>query len=129
MVRRHTTALRASLMAVDFLSALLLFLAASMWRYGPTWEHDWQALGVDPWIAGTAYALGWTFIVLLQGLYRVRARYSLRAEAIALVRAGLILGLAVITLFFVYQVSNASRLLVAGLVVGTVGLGVVSRFG
>jgi len=129
MVRRHTTALRASLMAADFLIAVVLFMAASMWRYGPTWQQDWQRLGVDPWIAAAAYASGWTLVVLLQGLYRVRARFSLRAETIALGRAGLILGLAVITLFFVYQVSNASRLLVVGLVAGTVGLGVLSRFG
>jgi exopolysaccharide biosynthesis polyprenyl glycosylphosphotransferase len=73
------------------------------------------------------YATGWTIAVLLQGLYRVRARYSLRAEAIALLRAGFILGLAVITLLFLYQISNASRLLVAALIAATVGVGLVSR--
>src|SRR5918993_1590602 len=127
MVRRHTTAIRASLMAADFLAALLLFVAASLLRYGSTWEQDWDRLGIDSWVAAIVYATGWTIAVLLQGLYRVRARYSLRAEAIALLRAGFILGLAVITLLFLYQISNASRLLVAALIAATVGVGLVSR--
>ncbi len=114
-------------MATDFVAAVLLFVAGSMLRYGQGWEQDWHRLGVDPWLAAAAYATGWTVAVLLGGLYRVRARYSLRAESLALARAGLVLGLAVITILFVYQVSNASRLLVAGLIGATVALGILSR--
>ncbi len=81
MIRRHTTALRASLMAADFLAALALFVVASLLRYGADWEVDWQRLGLHPWLAALAYAGGWVTLVLVNGLYRVRARYAFRSEA------------------------------------------------
>ena len=73
-------------------------------------------------------AAGWVGLVLINGLYRVRARYSLRSEALALVRAGAVLGLAMVTFLFFERVSNASRLFVAVLLVSTVALAVVNRY-
>ncbi|MEP7159281.1 MAG: sugar transferase [Chloroflexota bacterium] len=128
MVRRHTTALRASLMAADFLVATALFVLASMLRYGAEWEGAWRRIGPDPWVAATGYGAGWLTLVLTNGLYRIRARYSLRSEAAALIRAGAVLGLAVVTLLFFERISNASRLLVVGLVVATVALAILTRF-
>ena len=127
MVRRHTTALRATLMAADFGIALVLFVVASLLRYGNGWEERWHRNGLDPWLAALLYASGWTFIVLIEGLYRVRARYSLRGEAIALARGGVVLALATVTLLFVYKVSDASRLLLVTLVTATVVFAIVGR--
>ena len=127
MVRRHTTALRASLMAADFLVAAVLFVVVSMARYGPTWQEEWHRLGVNPWLAALAYGGGWTLLLSLQGLYRVRARYALRSEASALVRAGAVLGIAMVIFLFLQHVSNASRLLIAVLVVATIVLTILER--
>ena len=46
MVRRHTTALRVSMMAGDLLVATALFVIVSVMRYGSDWESDWLRLGV-----------------------------------------------------------------------------------
>jgi exopolysaccharide biosynthesis polyprenyl glycosylphosphotransferase len=127
MVRRHTTALRASLMAADFLVAAVLFVIVSMARYGPAWQERWHLLGVNPWIAATAFGTGWTMLISLQGLYRVRARYALRTEAIALAKVGVVLGIGMVILLFVQHVSNASRLLIGVLIVATVVLTVLER--
>ena len=127
MVRRHTTALRATLMAADFGIALVLFGVASLLRYGGGWEQAWAHIGLNPWVAALLYGSGWTFIVLIGGLYRVRARYSLRGEAIALARGGVVLALATVTLLFVYKVSDASRLLLITLITATVVSAIVGR--
>ena len=120
MVRRHTTALRASLMAADFFGAAFLFVLVSIARYGQNWYAAWDRLGIDPLVAAIAYGLGWSLLVGLQGLYRVRARYSLRSEATALLRAGAVLGVAMVVYLFVERVSDASRLLIVSLLVATI---------
>jgi exopolysaccharide biosynthesis polyprenyl glycosylphosphotransferase len=127
MVRRYTTALRASLMAADFIGAVVLFVVVSIARYGPGWYQEWGRLGIHPLIAALAYGLGWMALVSLQGLYRVRARYSLRSEAIALVRAGAVLGVAMVVFLFAERVSDASRLLLASLIVATVAVAFGAR--
>jgi exopolysaccharide biosynthesis polyprenyl glycosylphosphotransferase len=117
MVRRHTTALRAALMAADFVGAALLFVLISVTRYGPGWQEAWGRLGGDPWLAAAAFGAGWVVLVWFGGLYRVRARWSIRSEVMGLLRATAVLLLATITLLFVIKVSDASRLLVAVLFV------------
>jgi exopolysaccharide biosynthesis polyprenyl glycosylphosphotransferase len=127
MVRRHTSALRASLMAADFLGAAILFVALSMARYGSGWYAAWDRLGIDAFVAAILFGLGWTVVVALHGLYRVRARYALRSEAVALIRSGAILGLAMVVYLFVERASNASRLLIASLLIATVAVAFVAR--
>src|SRR3954454_6617851 len=127
MVRRHTSALRASLMAADFIGAAVLFIVVSMVRFGPGWHAAWYRLGIDPFVAAVVYGLGWTMLVSLQGLYRVRARYALRSEALALVRAGAILGVAMVIYLFIERVSNASRLFIGSLLVATVAVAFAAR--
>ena len=129
MVRRHTSALRATLMAADFLSAAVLFVVVSIARYGAGWYDSWDRLGIHPLLAAVCFGLGWVALVTLQGLYRVRARYSLRSEATALIRAGAVLGLGMIVYLFLERVSNASRLLLAALIVATVIVAFAARVG
>ena len=127
MVRRHTTALRASLMAADFLGAAVLFVALSIARYGAVWHGAWDRLGIDPLLAAVFYGLGWTALVGVQGIYRVRARYALRTEAGVLIRAGAVLGVALVLFLFVNRVSNASRLLIVSLPIATIAVAFTAR--
>lgn len=127
MVRRHTTALRASLMAADFLGAAVLFIALSIARYGAVWYRAWDRLGIDPLLAAVFYGLGWTALVGVQGIYRVRARYALRTEAGVLIRAGALLGVALVLFLFVNRVSNASRLLTVSLPIATITVAFAAR--
>jgi exopolysaccharide biosynthesis polyprenyl glycosylphosphotransferase len=127
MVRRHTTAFRASLMAADFLSAAVLFIAVSIGRYGADWYVAWNRLGIDPLIAAVLYGLGWTALVGVQGMYRVRARYMLRTEVAVLIRAAAALGVAMIVFLFVAHVSDASRLLIGALLLATFVVAVDAR--
>jgi exopolysaccharide biosynthesis polyprenyl glycosylphosphotransferase len=127
MVRRHTTALRASLMAADFLGAAVLFVALSIARYGPGWYDSWDHLGIDALVAAVAYGIAWTALVGVQGMYRVRARFALRTEAAALIRAGAALGVAMVFYLYAARVSDASRLLIGSLIVATVLMGFGSR--
>jgi exopolysaccharide biosynthesis polyprenyl glycosylphosphotransferase len=127
MIRRYTTALRALLMASDFVAASALLVLVSMARYGPTWVEDWASLGLDGRLAALAYGGGWVILVWLGGLYRLRARWSLRADTMGLIRAVGLLALAVITLLFVVHISDASRLLVGVLLLSTAALAVITR--
>lgn len=127
MIRRHTAALRSLLMAGDFGAAAALFILVSIARYGPDWVGQWALLGLDGWLAAAAYGAGWVVLVWLGGLYRLRARWSLRADALGLLRAAGLLAVAVITLLFIVHVSDASRLLVGVLLVATAALAIITR--
>jgi exopolysaccharide biosynthesis polyprenyl glycosylphosphotransferase len=127
VVRRYTTALRALLMAIDFAAATVLFGIVSIARYGPGWIDEWARLGLDGRLAALAYAAAWVTLVWLGGLYRLRARWSLRADALGLLRATGLLALALITLLFIVHVSDASRLLIGILLASTAGMAIVSR--
>src|SRR5687767_2522376 len=87
MIRRHATAMRAALMAADLAGAVALFMVASWIRYGGDWEAVLRRLGADPWLAAAAYGTCWVVLLALHGMYRLRARLSLRSEAMGLLRA------------------------------------------
>jgi exopolysaccharide biosynthesis polyprenyl glycosylphosphotransferase len=127
MIRRYTTALRALLMASDFVAASALFVLVSLARYGADWVAQWQTLGLDGRLAAIAYGAAWVVLVWLGGLYRLRARWSLRGDAMGLLRAAGLLTLAVIVVLFVVHVSDASRLLIGVLLISTAALAVVTR--
>ncbi len=114
-------------MAVDFIGAMALFVALSVARYGSGWQDAWHRLGGNPWLAAAAFGSGWVTLVWFGGLYRVRARWSLRSEAIGLLRATAVLLLATITVLFVIQVSDASRLLIGILFIALAVTAVISR--
>ena len=116
-------------MVMDFLVAAAVFIAVSMARYGATWQEQWHRLGADPGLAAATFGAGWVVLVWLQGLYRVRARWSRVSETVALMRAVGILALATITVLFASQISDASRLLLGVLFVALAVLAVVARVG
>ena len=98
-------------MAADALSAMALFIGLSIVRFGAVgWQEVWASAGVDPFLAAAGYALVLVTVVWLQGLYRLRARWSRRREAIDVLVAVLFLAVVVFTALYLFKLPNVSRL-------------------
>src|SRR5436190_24185233 len=110
MIRRYITPLRLALMAADALSAVAVFFAISVLRFGPdNWKQVWDAVGVDARLLAAGYGLAWTVILWLFGLYRLRARWTARTEIGDVIRAVVVLALVTFVALFWLKVPNVSR--------------------
>lgn len=110
MIRRHATALHLALIGFDAVGAMALFATLSLLRFGPDWPSVWETAGVDALLAAVAYAGALVASLWLQGLYRLRARWSWRREAIDVGIAVMLLAFAVFTVLFLVRLPNVSRL-------------------
>ena len=110
MLRRHASGFRALLMLADAVLAFLLLVVLSIARFGPDWLSVWRPLLAQPALFAAAYATAWVGILWLHGLYRPRARWSIRSEGLAIARATIVLGLITGTLLFAFRLPDVSRL-------------------
>ena len=110
MLRRNATALHVALMAVDGAAAVSLFIVLSLFRFGLDWPSAWVAAGVDARIATLTYGAALVASLWLQGLYRLRARWSWRREAIDIGISVLLLAFAVFIVLFLFRLPDVSRL-------------------
>ena len=117
MIRRHITALRASLMAADGASAIGLFVIVSLLRFRSDWVATWKAVGVDPLWLAAAYGAAWVLILWITGLYRLRTRWTWRSEVLDLSRATLLVAVTTFCALFVFKLPNVSRLFLVELFV------------
>ena len=127
MLRRHSTALRLSLMVADAASAVLVFVVVSFIRFGAGWRESWASAGVDPAPLAVLYAVAWTTVLWLLGLYRLRTRWSWRRESIDVVRGILLLAVISLAILFVAKLPNVSRVFLAELFLSQALVTVVSR--
>jgi exopolysaccharide biosynthesis polyprenyl glycosylphosphotransferase len=112
VLRRHAAALHLALAVADAGSAVVVFVVLSVLRLGlDSWQHAWQLVGVDGWLAALLYGAGWTFTLWLKGLYRLRARWSLRSEFSDVAIAGVVIAIAVVATLFLFKLPDVSRLL------------------
>ena len=111
MIQRHFTALRIALMSADAFSAVLVFVAVSVLRFGGDgWDEIWSSITRSPWLAATTYSAAWVAGLWLQGLYVLRARWSFRSEAYAVLRAGVVVAVATLSALFLLKLPEVSRL-------------------
>ena len=110
MIRRHGATLRALLMFADGLLAAVLLVVLSALRFGDDWAVWWRQIIADPGAVLLAYAGGWVLALVLNGLYRPRARWSIRSEAGDLLRATLLMAVCVFALLFWFKLPDVSRL-------------------
>jgi exopolysaccharide biosynthesis polyprenyl glycosylphosphotransferase len=110
MLRRHASGFRALLMAADAALAVVLLVILSVVRFGADWLGVWRPLLNQPGIVALAYAIAWVIVLWLQGLYRPRARWSLRSEAFAIARATVVFALVIGTVLFAFKLPDVSRL-------------------
>jgi exopolysaccharide biosynthesis polyprenyl glycosylphosphotransferase len=109
MIRRHGFGFRALLMAADATLAIVLLALISWLRFGDEWLTHWKPIVAQPVLLAIAYATGWVAILWLQGLYRARARWTLRAEFIAIAQAAVVMALVTLSVLFAFRLPDISR--------------------
>jgi exopolysaccharide biosynthesis polyprenyl glycosylphosphotransferase len=110
MLRRHAFGFRTLLMLTDGALAIVLLGVLSFARFGPDWLAIWGSLLDQPWLFGVGYAAVWVGVLWYHGLYRPRARWTVRTEAASIGRATLVLALVTGTALFAIKMPDVSRL-------------------
>jgi exopolysaccharide biosynthesis polyprenyl glycosylphosphotransferase len=111
LIRRHAAALHLALMLADAITAIALFIGLSMIRFGPeAWQATWATAGIDGRLAALLYGISLVAVLWIQGLYRLRVRWSRRREALDVLFAVLLLAVVVFTALFLFKLPNVSRL-------------------
>jgi exopolysaccharide biosynthesis polyprenyl glycosylphosphotransferase len=116
-------------MAADGLSAAGLFVAASMARFGASWDAAWARAGIEPVLAIVLYASAWVAVLGLFGLYRLRSRWSMRSEVADVGRAMLLLAVGAFSVLFVLKLPQVSRLFLVSLFATQIAVTIGSRVG
>lgn len=128
MIRRHLAALRLALMLADGLSAALLFVVVAVVRYRTTDPGVLSTtLGLDVDRAAVLYGLGWVGVLAYLNLYRLRARWTLRAEFRDILRATALLAAGTLILLFLFKLDVVSRLFLLFLFAAQLILTTLSR--
>ena len=96
-------------MLVDGGLAAVLLGVVSFARFGGEWYDHWLPFLNQPAAFAAAYAGGWVAVLWLHGLYRPRARWTIRSEAFTLFRATLVMALFTLSLLFVFRLPDISR--------------------
>jgi len=109
LIRRHNTALRLGLLAVDAISAVALFIVISLMLFGDGWIAAWRAAGFEPSAVIVAYAAIWVGALWLHDLYRLRSRWSIRSEFRDVLRADLLIAVASFAALFLFKLPDVSR--------------------
>jgi exopolysaccharide biosynthesis polyprenyl glycosylphosphotransferase len=110
MIRRHAAGFRALLIAADALLAVVLLVGLSYWRFGADWAIQWRKIVPMPEALLLAYAIGWVIALAMNGLYRPRARWSIRREILDVLRATIAFAIATLSVLFVFKMPDVSRL-------------------
>jgi exopolysaccharide biosynthesis polyprenyl glycosylphosphotransferase len=110
VIRRYAATLRLLLMLTDGLLAAVVLVGLSVVRFGPDWAVWWDEIIPDPVALLLVYATGWVVALALNGLYRPRARWSIRSEAWDLVQATVLMAVATFAVLFWFKLPEVSRL-------------------
>jgi exopolysaccharide biosynthesis polyprenyl glycosylphosphotransferase len=97
-------------MLADAVLAFALLVGLSLARFGTSWLEVWNPLLEQPALVAASYSVAWVVILWLHGLYRPRARWSIRSEGLAIARATVVLGLITGTVLFAFRLPDVSRL-------------------
>jgi exopolysaccharide biosynthesis polyprenyl glycosylphosphotransferase len=97
-------------MLADAGLAFALLVVLSVLRFGENWLGVWGPLIEQPAFVAAGYSVVWVVILWLHGLYRPRARWTIRSEAISIARATVVLGLITGTILFAFRLPDVSRL-------------------
>ena len=104
-------ALRLGLMAADWASATVVFLLASLARFGDgEWMDIWRRIGLDIRVVAALFGLAWVAALWFRGLYQLRTRWRLQSEALDILRATILVAALTLSALFVLKLDDVSRL-------------------
>lgn len=112
MIRRHAIAFRTTLMLADGGLAVGLAFLLSVLRFGR--EQALPTLNSalpDARITAVIFACAWVAVLWSNGLYRSRARWTLRSEVGDILQATLTFAIATLAFLFLFKLPDVSRLL------------------
>ena len=115
MLRRHAFGFRTLLMLAEAGLAIVLLVVLSIARFGDQWLSTWRPVLDQPAVFAVGYAVAWVTVLWFHGLYRPRARWTIRSEGLAIGRAVLVLGLVAGTVLFAFRLPDVSRLFLLAL--------------
>jgi exopolysaccharide biosynthesis polyprenyl glycosylphosphotransferase len=110
VIRRHATELRALMMAADAAVAIASLVVLSVIRFGGDWAIWWREVIPQPPLFVGLYAVTWVVVLAFHGLYRPRARWSLRGEALDVLRATVTMAVITFSVLFLSRLPDVSRL-------------------
>jgi exopolysaccharide biosynthesis polyprenyl glycosylphosphotransferase len=110
MLRRHAFGFRTLLMFVDAVLAFALLVVLSVARFGDQWLDVWRPVLDQPALFAAGYAAAWVAVLWFHGLYRPRARWTIRSEGLAIARAVIVLALISAAVLFAFRLPDVSRL-------------------
>jgi exopolysaccharide biosynthesis polyprenyl glycosylphosphotransferase len=130
VIRRHVTALRVAMTTADAASSIVLFVALSSFILGVDWRGKWAiSTGTDPLIPALAYALAWTGVSWLVGMYRPRSNWTISGDVREILRLGAIVACVTIITIFVLNLDEVSRPLIVSLILGQMAITFLTRLG
>jgi exopolysaccharide biosynthesis polyprenyl glycosylphosphotransferase len=112
MTRRHLMTLRFLLVLVDLVTSALVFLTVSLVRFEADPAAQWS-VGIDVGTASILFGVTWVGVFWVLGLYRLRARWGLMAEARDIARGTVAAAAVTFALLFLLHQDNVSRLFLA----------------
>ena len=96
-------------MLTDGLLAAATLALTSFLRFGAEWHVHWDPIVPDPVAFTALYAMTWVLVLTVRGLYRSRARWSIRTEAADLFWATLAMVAIVLAVLFWFRLPDVSR--------------------
>ena len=112
MIRRRAALFRFILLVADAILALLVVMIAVRLRFGPAtdWTSAFNQALPDPNLTGAVFVLVWLGLLWQHGLYRGRARWTVRGEALEILKASVTLIAVTLSALFVLKLQDVSRL-------------------
>jgi exopolysaccharide biosynthesis polyprenyl glycosylphosphotransferase len=133
MIRRYAAALRLTLAAADIGLALLVVVLATNLRFGQTsgWPVGVYSALPDANLAVAVFVGMWVAVLWMHGLYRSRARWTIRGEVATVLRAALVQLALTLSLLYFFKLPDVSRLLLLvvfpSLAAAAIGIRIVVR--
>jgi len=128
VIRRHALAFRMVLVSADVLVAILALWFAAALRFGSGGMAIVADRFPDPMPAGAIYVAGWVGVLWLRGLYRPRARLTVRREILDVTAATITFGVIGLSVLYFSKEADLSRALIVALL-PTLAVGaIISRY-
>jgi exopolysaccharide biosynthesis polyprenyl glycosylphosphotransferase len=126
LIRRYVAPLKVALMLSDGLSAAFLFLVIVALRIDVL-DGTWSLARLKPLELAIAYGVMCVGVLWFMGLYRLRTHWTLRGEITGVLRAVALLLVISLSVLYIFNLSNVSRLLLAFLFVAQPVVTITSR--